>query len=88
MLLTPKRVAIRRIIPVIHARVRLTNNTSATSVAFDDPCVSSSQRAEGREVRIIFNNLSDSGDGVLLSITTPTIWPAQYIREVNYKIIN
>jgi len=68
-------VATRRMIPVNQAMVRLTNSTSATTVEFDEPVVSSSQRAEVWEVNMTFNTVSDSWEGVPLDKMTPTIFP-------------
>lgn len=70
--LTPKRVAMRRIIPVSQARVRLTKKTSAAMIA-REPAASANIREDGLELNIKFNTVSDSGDGVPLKKRTPTI---------------
>lgn len=76
--LTPNRVAIISKSPVIHATVRLTNITSSTAVELGEVCVSSSQRADGWEVKTTSNNGSAT-EGVSLQTMTPTIWPAWVI---------
>lgn len=71
--LTPKRVAIRRMIPVTQARVRLTRITLTIAVGGDEPSFSSNHREDGRDVNFTRNITSDPGGGVPLRNKTPTI---------------
>lgn len=78
--LTPSRVAIISMIPVIHATVRLTNLISSAAVELGEVFDSSSQRADGWEVKMTLND--DSAiEGVSLQTITPTIWPARVIQS-------
>lgn len=76
--LTPMRVAIIRMMPVIHARVRLTRSTSAikTRAASCELSFSSSNHlGDALAVNFIFSSISDSLAGELVKITIPTISP-------------
>lgn len=72
------RVEIIRMMPVIHARTRLTRNTSAilpaaAAAASAEPSFSSNQRGDGRVVNFTSNKVFDSLAGDSLKTTTPTI---------------
>lgn len=67
-------------IPVIHATVRLTSTISSIAVELDESFVSSSQRADGWEVKMTLNNDSAT-EGLSLQTMTPTIWPARVMQS-------
>lgn len=79
--LTPKRVETTRMIPVIQARVFLTNATSAEvksgEASFWEASFSANQRADGWEVNTTFKFSSDDEKPVPLKVMTPTTWPVQ-----------
>lgn len=79
--LTPKSVEIIRMIPVIQARVRLTNNTSAILIESGIPFVSSNHRGEGRGAKFTVNIVSDSSFGDPLRRKTPIISPAKRLKN-------
>lgn len=74
---TPKRVATKRMIPVIQANVVLTNATAAILMISGEISVSSNERAEGREVTDTWKIFSDSDASLPPWATTPTICPAK-----------
>lgn len=80
--LTPRSVAIIRMIPVIHARVLLTRNTCAIIIGSSFPFVSSNLLEEG-EPKLTFKIVSSEDPS--FKRTTPTISPTQNFTNFLYK---
>lgn len=81
------RVDIRRITPVIQAKLRLTSSTSESDEVDE---LSSSNNLEICAVYVTSTNIPDSEEGSLVNMTTPTIFPVrlkQKHQEHSQKLI-
>lgn len=81
--ITPKIVAIRRMIPVIQAKVSLTKATSAIMINSGESFASCRKRADCRVFTVNWNIFSCSESTLPLWAMIPTSFPAKRLISVS-----